>query len=338
MRTDSISKENNNSILSFIPAFISSALNRAPDLTVEYTRVSDSTLTPGQKFQAYFKVKNQGGVSYISTTVRYYVSTDTTISQADTQLSTDTLPSLWINDISFGSKTIFSPTSTGIYWIGACVDPVNKESDTGNNCSTGVKINVAFPPPNLLFEDQFDTFPNPFWNPVGTNTQDYSKGTPSSPSLRINSVTSVPTWSSEEGLNIYMSISADDDSTCTPLEGIPQDPITSGSSFSIYDVLGHWVGGLGIGRDPYTCKTSISYWIEAKSSGETIDYGFSKGQFWTFNFRIFPNGDVQWLRDGYIKNTSFPSSPIKHSYFYVRLTSSPTVGLNFDNFQVFNMQ
>ena len=42
-----------------------------------------------------------------------------------------------------GSERIDSPTSAGTYYYGACVDSVTGESDTGNNCSTGVEVIVS---------------------------------------------------------------------------------------------------------------------------------------------------------------------------------------------------
>ena len=58
----------------------------AADLVVINPSVSDSTLTPGQSFTIYATVKNQGSGSSSSTTLRYYRSTNSTISTGDTLL------------------------------------------------------------------------------------------------------------------------------------------------------------------------------------------------------------------------------------------------------------
>ncbi len=113
-----------------------------PDLIVQFPAVSHSTLTPGQSFTASVTVRNQGTGLSSSTTLKYYRSDDSIISTGDTQISTDTVPSLAANGSSTESATVTAPTSTGTYWIGACVDVVSGERDIGNNCSQGVRIAV----------------------------------------------------------------------------------------------------------------------------------------------------------------------------------------------------
>ncbi len=117
-----------------------------PDLIVQSPSVSDSTLTPGQSFTAYGTVKNQGSGSSASTTLRYYQSTDSTISWYDTPIGTDYVNSLSSGAISSENISLSAPTTTGTYYIGACVDSVSGESNSGNNCSNGVQVIVRNPP------------------------------------------------------------------------------------------------------------------------------------------------------------------------------------------------
>ena len=51
-----------------------------PDLIVESPSVNDSTQTTGQSFTLGATVRNQGNASSASTTLRYYRSSDATIS------------------------------------------------------------------------------------------------------------------------------------------------------------------------------------------------------------------------------------------------------------------
>jgi len=124
---------------------ITVATATAPDLVVINPSVNDSSLTPGQSFTINATVRNQGdGPSGVST-LRWYRSTDNIISTSDTLLGANPVSSLAANGTSFENITVNAPTTDGTYFVGACVDEVGGESDTGNQCSTGVAINEKFP-------------------------------------------------------------------------------------------------------------------------------------------------------------------------------------------------
>jgi len=78
-----------------------------------------------------------------STTLRYYRSTNATISTSDTSVGTDAVGALAASGTSAESISLTAPSSAGTYYYGACVDSVAGESDTDNNCSTGVRVSVA---------------------------------------------------------------------------------------------------------------------------------------------------------------------------------------------------
>ena len=115
----------------------------SPDLTVESPSVNDNTLTTGQSFTLGATVRNQGNASSGSTTLRYYRSSNETVSSNDVEVGTDGVNSLSAGGTSAESISLNAPSSTGTYFYGACVDPVSGESNTGNNCSSGVSITVA---------------------------------------------------------------------------------------------------------------------------------------------------------------------------------------------------
>ena len=79
------------------------------------------------------------------TTLRYYRSSDATISDSDTEVETDGVGALDANAKSDESETLTAPSKPGIYYYGVCVDSVRDESDTSNNCSTVVAITVQAP-------------------------------------------------------------------------------------------------------------------------------------------------------------------------------------------------
>ena len=123
-----------------------------PDLIVSSRSVSDSTLTTGDSFTLNATVLNQGTGTAASTTLTYYRSTNSTISSADTSVGTDSVSSLAASATSPESIFLIAPGSAGTYYYGACVDSVSAESDTSNNCSTGVAVTVspAPQPPDLI--------------------------------------------------------------------------------------------------------------------------------------------------------------------------------------------
>ena len=116
----------------------------SPDLIVESPSVDDSTLTTGQSFTLRATVRNQGNASSAATTLRYYRSSNATISTDDTEVGTDAVSTLSAGGTSAESISLNAPSSAGTYHYGACVDPVSGESNTDNNCS-GTRVTVAQP-------------------------------------------------------------------------------------------------------------------------------------------------------------------------------------------------
>ena len=113
-----------------------------PDLVVESPEVSGSSVIPGAGFTLSATVRNQGGSRSASTTLRYYRSSDSTISTGDVEEGTDSVFGLSAGRSGSESIRLTAPNSPGTYYYGACVEPVTEESDTGNNCSAGVSLTV----------------------------------------------------------------------------------------------------------------------------------------------------------------------------------------------------
>ena len=119
----------------------------APDLVVESPSVSDSSPDAGASFTLSATVRNQGSGPSAATTLRYYRSTDATITFGDWQVGTDAVDALAASGTSDESIDLTSYSPTGTYYYGACVIPVTDESDTYNNCSSSVQVDVTEPPP-----------------------------------------------------------------------------------------------------------------------------------------------------------------------------------------------
>ena len=121
-----------------------------PDLAVESVSVSNSNPNAGASFTLSARVRNRGNMNADATTLRYYQSSDATISSADDEVGTDSVGELSASQTSNVSESLTAPTEPGSYFFGACVDDVSGESDPNNNCSTGVRVTI--PSPDLVVE------------------------------------------------------------------------------------------------------------------------------------------------------------------------------------------
>ena len=116
-----------------------------PDLTVTSPSVTDSRPITGASFTLSATVSNAGEGAAAATTLRYYRSTDATITTSDTSVGTDSVGALAAAGTSAESISLTAPATAGAYYYGACVDAVTGESDTTNNCSASVKVDVEDP-------------------------------------------------------------------------------------------------------------------------------------------------------------------------------------------------
>jgi CARDB len=106
-------------------------------------------VTKGQAVKLELTYENAGKTPTRTATVRYYLSTDSTISPTDTLLKTTVLSFLRNNTPSTFSTALVIPNTAIVlrgknYWLGAIVDPTNliTESFEGNNATyVGIKTN-----------------------------------------------------------------------------------------------------------------------------------------------------------------------------------------------------
>ena len=117
-------------------------LQGRPDLEVGTPTVSDDSPAPGASFTLSATVQNDGNGESAATTLRYFRSTDATITTSDTEVGTDAVVGLAASGSDSQSVELVAPSAPGPYHYGACVDTVAGESDTGNNCSTAVQVTV----------------------------------------------------------------------------------------------------------------------------------------------------------------------------------------------------
>uniref|UniRef100_UPI004056383A CARDB domain-containing protein n=1 Tax=Candidatus Electronema sp. TaxID=2698783 RepID=UPI004056383A len=127
--------------------------NMYPDLAVISRSLNKTGLAPGEDFICWAAVKNKGTARTTSAPVRYYLSTDSTISTSDTLLGSSTAPVLNSGSTSWVRADLNAPNESGTYWLGSCVDAVSGDSNEANNCSFGFKITVATNLPDLTLSN-----------------------------------------------------------------------------------------------------------------------------------------------------------------------------------------
>ncbi len=114
-----------------------------PDLVVETPKASNTTLGTEAAFTLRVTVRNTGLGESATTTLRYYRSTDATITTSDTAVGTAPIVALPPRGGRLPAITVTAPSSVGTYYYGGCVDAVADESDTANNCSSSVQVIVS---------------------------------------------------------------------------------------------------------------------------------------------------------------------------------------------------
>ena len=115
------------------------------DLTVAAPMASDANPAAGASFTLSATVVNGGTRSSNATEVRFFRSTDATITVADTQVAVADVPALAASGSVTASADVSAPAAGGTFHYGACVDAVPGEAETGNNCSPAVMVRVLPP-------------------------------------------------------------------------------------------------------------------------------------------------------------------------------------------------
>ena len=114
-----------------------------PDLAVSAISVSESMVEAGASVTLSATVSNEGDDESSSTTLRYRRSANALISRADPEIGVDDVSALGGSATEDQSIQFDVPSTAGTYYFGACVDPVANESDTSNNCSSSVSVEVT---------------------------------------------------------------------------------------------------------------------------------------------------------------------------------------------------
>ena len=116
----------------------------APDLNPYSTEVTTGPddVTPGTPFSLSVSVRNDGNGYAAATKVRFYQSTDATITTDDTVVATDDVPELAPSGTSTHSASLTAPSTPGTYYYGTCLDAVVNDSNPTNDCASGIRLLV----------------------------------------------------------------------------------------------------------------------------------------------------------------------------------------------------
>ena len=120
------------------------------DLAVGTPSVNDASPFAGSQFTLSVTVTNAGDGASEATRLRYYRSTDSTITSSDTEQRSESVGALAAAGTSDHDGGMTAPSEAGTYYYGACVDSVTNESDTTDNCSSSVTVTVSEPAPDLV--------------------------------------------------------------------------------------------------------------------------------------------------------------------------------------------
>lgn len=114
-----------------------------PDLVVE-NAVLSAVPAVGETFTLTVQVFNRGKAQSEATRVRFYRSNDSTITRDDDQITAMSVPALAVGKFSRESIEV-TVEDEGTYSYGACVDAVEEEENTANNCSSAASEPLTEP-------------------------------------------------------------------------------------------------------------------------------------------------------------------------------------------------
>ena len=116
-----------------------------PDLVVSVSPDS-AAAAPGGSFEYAVEIRNRGDGASVATTVGAFLSTDSVITTSDEPVGQIArVPALGPGEAVQGTASMIvsrSASPGAVVWVGECVGAVEEESDTGNNCSSAIKVTV----------------------------------------------------------------------------------------------------------------------------------------------------------------------------------------------------
>ena len=117
-----------------------------PDLVASVSPDS-AAVAPGGRFEYAVEIQNRGDAASTATTVGAFLSADAVVTTSDDLVGpTSLVPALGPGESVQGTASMIVSRSASpgtVLYVGECVDPVEGESDTDNNCSAAIRVTVA---------------------------------------------------------------------------------------------------------------------------------------------------------------------------------------------------
>ena len=111
------------------------------DLLVEFLAPDDPVPLPGAPVTLGATVRNRGTETAPPSTLRFYRSSNPTVSTGDAEVGAVGVPALPPAGVDVRSIDVAAPDVPGTYYFGACVD--NEADEARNACSASVAVTVA---------------------------------------------------------------------------------------------------------------------------------------------------------------------------------------------------
>ena len=113
-----------------------------PDLVVAFPDAENFTPKPGEAFSPTVRLRNRGNGAAEATHLRFYRSVNGVISTEDMNEGSESVDGLAALATSDHYPRLVAPAEAGYHYYGACVRPLEDESDADNNCSSAARIRV----------------------------------------------------------------------------------------------------------------------------------------------------------------------------------------------------
>ena len=186
----------------------------SPDLVVSVSPDSVA-VAPGGSFEYTVEIRNRGDVAAPATRVRSFVSVDDSVVTTSDEMLGDPsdVPALGPGEsaqITYVLNVDSSVSPGTVVWLGECVDPVEGESDTDNNCSAAIKVTVTGPSPDLVVSVSPDSVAVAPGGSFEYAVEIRNRGTVAAPATRVRSFVSADSvvTTSDEMLGEASDVSA----------------------------------------------------------------------------------------------------------------------------------
>ncbi|MFK7954618.1 MAG: CARDB domain-containing protein [Lysobacterales bacterium] len=133
-------------------ALMPSGMTMDSDLSITDLQVAPTTVVGGEPVVFSTQILNGGAGAAPATTLRFYRSDDATIDPGDTEIGNKAIAGLMASEQLDDTQNVPAPLVGGSFFLGACVDTVEGETNAGNNCSAGIAVTI-----DHIFANGFET-------------------------------------------------------------------------------------------------------------------------------------------------------------------------------------